>query len=162
MNEERSRLIEHIINQQARAYEIVKTWPKEWLSTDLTMPQLKILFLLYAGGAASMGDLAAPLGVKLSTITGIVDRLVEQGMVQRGEDLRDRRLVLCHLTDEGRQIVDRLYRAIQIQVTKVLEKLTLGDLRTIARAWDILYEAILAEQQTSEPVSFLRESEERL
>jgi DNA-binding MarR family transcriptional regulator len=162
MNEERSRLIEHIINQEARVYEIVKTWPKEWLSTNLTMPQLKILFLLYGGGAVSMGELAAPLEVKLSTITGIVDRLVEQGMVQRGDDPRDRRLVLCHLTDDGRQIVDRLYRAIQIQVTKILEKLTLEDLRVVAQAWDILYEAMLAEQQTSESVSSLPESEERL
>jgi len=160
MNSERSQLIEHIINQETRMYEIVKTWPQEWLSTNLTMPQLKILFLLYGGGATSMGELAAPLGVKLSTITGIVDRLVEQGLVRRGEDPRDRRLVVCHLTEEGHQIVDRLYRAVQIQLAKVLEKLTLDDLQKIAQVWDILYEAILAERQASETIRSLSKEKE--
>ncbi len=107
-----------------------------------------------------MGELAAPLGVKLSTITGIVDRLVEQGLVRRGEDPRDRRLVVCHLTEEGHQIVDRLYRAVQIQLAKVLEKLTLDDLQKIAQVWDILYEAILAERQASETIRSLSKEKE--
>jgi DNA-binding MarR family transcriptional regulator len=161
MKNERSRLLEHILNQETRVYDIVKAWPKEWLSINLTMPQLKILFLLYGGGTVSMGELAAPVGMKLSTVTGIVDRLVEQGLVERGEDPRDRRVVLGHLTEKGQQLVDGLYRAIQLQLSKVLEKLTLEDLRKVAQGFDILYEAILAEQQAAQTAQSLSEEEEK-
>ena len=44
-----------------------------------------------------MGQLAASLAVTLSTVTGIVDRLVEHQMVVREEDPHDRRLVVCRL-----------------------------------------------------------------
>ena len=161
MKNERSRLLEHILNQETRVYDIVKAWPKEWLSINLTMPQLKILFLLYSGGAATMGELATPLGVKLSTVTGIVDRLVEQDLVQRGEDPRDRRVVLGSLTEKGQQLVDGLYRALQMQLGKALEKLTLEDLRKVAQGFDILYEAILAEQQAAQAAQSLSEEEEK-
>jgi DNA-binding MarR family transcriptional regulator len=161
MKNERSRLLEHILNQETRVYDIVKAWPKEWLSINLTMPQLKILFLLYGGGTVSMGELAAPVGMKLSTVTGIVDRLVEQDLVERGEDPRDRRVVLGRLTEKGQQLVDGLYRAIQLQLSKALEKLTLEDLRKVAQGFDILYEAILAEQQAAQTAQSLSEEEEK-
>jgi len=159
MKDERGRLFEHILNQETRVYDIAKAWPKEWLSINLTMPQLKILFLLYGGGAASMGELAAPVGMKLSTVTGIVDRLVEQGLVERGEDPHDRRVVLGSLTEKGQQLVDGLYRAVQIQLSKALEKLTLEDLRKVAEGFDILYDAVLAEQQTTQTAQSVSEEE---
>ena len=163
MGDERARLIEHILTQQTRMHEISKAPPSEdWLSIDLTMPQLKILLLLYSSGTASMGQLTPSLGVKLPTVTGIVDRLVEQGLVRRSEDPHDRRLVLCQLTDEGHQLAEHLYRAVQARTFKVLERLTLEDLRTVARAVDILYKAALGEQQASEHNQQDYESEESL
>jgi DNA-binding MarR family transcriptional regulator len=162
MEDERSRLLEHILSQEARVYNIAKAWPQEWFSSSLTMPQLKILFLLYGGGAASMGELATPLGVKLSTVTGIVDRLVEQGLVERGEDPRDRRVVLGSLTDKGQRLVGGLYQSLQLQLSKVLEKLTLEDLRKVAEAFNILFEVIsIEQQQVSQTEQSLSEKKER-
>src|SRR5438034_3567078 len=65
--------------------------PSAWLTLDLTMSELKTLIVLGAAGNASGGILANALGVGLSTVTGIVDRLRDQGLVSRGEDPNDRR-----------------------------------------------------------------------
>ena len=63
-----------------------------WCAVDLTMPQLKALFLAHAPGGASHSEIARALGVGVSTVTGIVDRLVEHGLVERHADPADRRL----------------------------------------------------------------------
>ena len=54
----------------------------EFLEIDITMPQAKVLYLLTAGDL-HMSELVARLGVTLPTVSGIVDRLVEHGLVGR-------------------------------------------------------------------------------
>ena len=52
----------------------------EFLEIAVTMPQAKILYLLGAVGDLHMSDLVARLGVSLSTVSGLVDRIVDQGL----------------------------------------------------------------------------------
>lgn len=145
--EEQQRLVEQILDINARMGQLMSTGrASNWLDLDLTMPQLKVLFLLYEG-ERTMGQLARPLGVTLSTVTGIVDRLVVEDLVARSESALDRRQVVGHLTEKGHQLVGRLYAAGQTAMANMLERLTLEDLRTVARALDVLYSAALAEQE---------------
>src|SRR3982074_3896359 len=65
---------------------------RAWLGVDLTMPQLKSLICVVESDGATSGQIARRLGVGLSTVTGIVDRLAEQDLVTRREDPDDRRL----------------------------------------------------------------------
>jgi MarR family transcriptional regulator, organic hydroperoxide resistance regulator len=51
-----------------------------------------------------MGKVAEHLCCDGSTVTWIVDRLEERGLVERQADPRDRRVRLVALTDEGRRI----------------------------------------------------------
>lgn len=50
----------------------------DFLDIDVTMPQAKSLYLIAVGGDLRMSSLAARLGVTLSTVSGLVDRLVER------------------------------------------------------------------------------------
>src|SRR5690348_15470046 len=84
-----------------------------WCAIDLTMPQLKALLLAYAPNGASHGEIARGLGVGLSTVTGVVDRLVEHGLVERHADPDDRRLSRVRTTEAGRQELDRLWASRQ-------------------------------------------------
>src|SRR5215207_9891605 len=97
MNEDREGLVARVLDLQASLYRYLRP-AREWLEVDLTMPQLKVLLILYSESGTPMGHLAASLGVTLSTATGIVDRLVERGLIVRHESPQDRRLVLCQLT----------------------------------------------------------------
>ena len=105
---------------------------------DVIAPQLKVLFLLYADGSAPMSRLASSLGVTLSTVTGIVDRLVEHKLVQRREDPTDRRLVLCRLTPRANTMVERLHQAGRLRLGNVLADISLEDLRTVTAAMEVL------------------------
>ena len=66
----------------------------EFLEIAVTMPQAKLLYLLGAAGDLHMSDLVHRLGVSLSTISGLVDRVVDQGLAVRREDPIDRRQVV--------------------------------------------------------------------
>ena len=62
------------------------------ISTPLTMQQLKVLTMIAIDPDRATGhELAAQLKVSVATMSGLVDRLVEHGMVSREED-SDRRV----------------------------------------------------------------------
>ena len=139
MDEARLHLISDILDLQADMLK--RTWvhpPEVWLGADLTMQQLKVLIVLYAG-QASMSQLAESLHVTQATVTGIIDRLLAHGLVRREEDSADRRIVVCNLTEQGQEMMNRLFEAVQIHLKEVLKRLSLGELQTVAQAMNILH-----------------------
>lgn len=67
----------------------------------LSAHQAGILSHLDGVEATHLGELAAHLGVTLSTMSLHVDRLVRQGYVVRERDAADRRLLALRLTEDG-------------------------------------------------------------
>src|SRR5918911_3269253 len=111
---------------------------QDWLTVDLTMPQLKTLLCVAQSGDATSGQIARGLGVSLSTVTGIVDRLSEQGLVSRREDPDDRRITRVQATPTGRDLVTRLLRYRDERLTGMLTSLSPDELETVERAFDYL------------------------
>jgi DNA-binding MarR family transcriptional regulator/YHS domain-containing protein len=72
------------------------------ISRDLTEVEWDALRILGRQGECMMRDLAEGCGVALSTMTGVVDRLVKKGLVQRRHSEADRRVVLITLTGRGK------------------------------------------------------------
>ena len=67
----------------------------------LTYPQYITLTLLWERDGQKVTDLAAALRMATSTLTPLLKRLEEQGLVRRDGDKLDRRAVLVHLTPSG-------------------------------------------------------------
>ena len=107
----------------------------EFLEIAITMPQAKLLYLLGAAGELHMSDLVHRLGVSLSTISGLVDKVVDQGLASRREDPADRRQVVVALTPAGREFIDRFRELNARQMRELLE--LLGD-QDLARVRDAL------------------------
>lgn len=63
-----------------------------------------------SGGALRMTDLAERVMVPHSTLTRRVDRLVEQGLVERERPTADARAMLTRLTRQGRRLLARAAR----------------------------------------------------
>ena len=80
----------------------------DWFTVELTMPQLRVLFALRRHGECRMGAVASQLGTSMSSATGLIDRLVERGLVERWPDPGDRRSVVCHLSADGVELAERL------------------------------------------------------
>lgn len=71
----------------------------------LTAPQFHLLLYIYKNGTSNIGVLADAMEVKPSAITVMLDRLVQNGFVERRHDENDRRAVLVSLTDYGNEML---------------------------------------------------------
>ncbi len=58
----------------------------------------------------SMGELCVALGVASSTVTELVDRMEENGLVARVRDPEDRRIVRILLLNHGKEIFKKVYK----------------------------------------------------
>jgi DNA-binding MarR family transcriptional regulator len=80
----------------------------DFLGVDVTMSQAKCLYLAGVHPGIGMSALAEHLHVGSSAVSGLVDRLVEHGYLDRYEDPVDRRAQLVSLTPAGVEVLDRI------------------------------------------------------
>jgi DNA-binding MarR family transcriptional regulator len=86
----------------------------------LSEGRLGVLFRLYRCGDTALGDLADDLGSTPRNITGLVDHLERDGLVERVPDAEDRRSVRARLTEPGRARIDAIWKeAIEHQFEMV-------------------------------------------
>lgn len=113
----------------------------EFLEIDVTMPQAKLLYLLGAMGELHMSAIVARLGVSLSTVSGLVDRLVDHGLAARHDDPLDRRQVVVGLTPAGTRFIDHFRELNARQMRELLAVLDDGDLSLLHSAFAALERA---------------------
>ena len=113
----------------------------EFPDPSVTMAQMKVLMVLSALGEGRMSDLAARLGVSLSTLSSVMDRLVEADLARRRDDPRDRRSVLVSLTPAGSAMLDSFQELGTRQLRELLTKLDQSEVRTINEAIAVLVAA---------------------
>lgn len=82
----------------------------------MTPMQLYALFAMQDQAANTMGQVAAILHCDASNVTGIVDRLVAQGLVVRQEDEHDRRTRTIYLTEQGKSLVHEIEATLPQQL----------------------------------------------
>lgn len=147
--DDQRRLVERILERAGSLFRLLHaSQAQDWLTVDLTMPQLKALMCVaHASGGATSGQIAHGLGVGLSTVTGIVDRLSEHGLVARGEDPEDRRVTRVVPTPRGRELVDRLLQYRNERLTAILRRLEPDQLAVVEQALSYLVGA--AEQRSA-------------
>ncbi len=143
---DRQHLTEHILKLSVDIFRLVTPIvPSEWLSSDITVAQLRVLLILYTEGSSRMSAVAAHLDIALSTATGIMDNLVSKGLVGRGASPDDRRVVLCRLTARGQELVSHVWDLGRTQIERLLRGLTLRQLQQAAT----LAESLLVSAQQS-------------
>ena len=70
-------------------------------ATGLTAPQLVVIDTLHKQGELSPSAIARAVSLSQATITSILDRLVQAGLVERIRSETDKRVVLARLTEKG-------------------------------------------------------------
>lgn len=110
--------------------------------TPVTMQQLRLLLLLRVHGPLGGHQLARHLDVSMPTVTGVVDRLVERGLVERRENPADRRVRLVALSDAGRDVVVEYESAGWTAGVELLRRLDVADLRALAHGLSALAQAV--------------------
>ena len=96
---------------------------RRWHHDAFSLIHLNVLTVLEMDGSISMSQLAATLDVSVASMTGIVDRMEERGLVERRRDIADRRIVLVYPTDAGRDIFREIDRRRREGLLKLLRQL---------------------------------------
>lgn len=105
---------------------------------DLTVAQFSALTSLELGGALTPSELAEVERVQPPTMTKIVARLEERGLVQRTPHPTDRRQVILSATESGRAVLAQVERARDQWLTRRLAELTPEERDTLRSAAQIL------------------------
>lgn len=112
------------------------------IKSKITMAQFFVLNHLFKQQESMMKDIALFLNVTTAAATGIVDRLVKYGYIQRIFDTADRRIIRVKLTSRGAELVKKVNAEKKKRVMEVFGKL--GDhereqyLTILSRINDIL------------------------
>ncbi|MBI4770665.1 MAG: MarR family transcriptional regulator [Chloroflexi bacterium] len=75
--------------------------------TGLSMGQLSTLIRLHYHGPCGVSEVGGHLGVSNAAASQLVERMVQLGLLARGEDPDDRRVKQVSLTEAGRALIQR-------------------------------------------------------
>ena len=106
----------HAYAQRCVAYafaEVLKACCQEHEKPYVITPsQLGVLSALYEENGQTIGAIGPKCVADPPTVTGIVKRLEQSGLVERRHDREDRRIVKVYLTDEARDFKPSLTEAV--------------------------------------------------
>ena len=91
---------------------------------DFSMTQLNSLFLLRSREHITVNELARQCEISTSAASQIAERLVSQGLVEREEDPRDRRIRLLSLTPAGFSLIEEAQRKRHAWIDELVQKLS--------------------------------------
>lgn len=118
--------------------------------SGLSMSQLGALMHILRGtsGVCDIGD---DLGISSAAASQMLERLVQQGLVSRTEDPRDRRVKQIVLTDKGQQVMQGSMQAGKKWLDELADKLTAAEQEQVAAALEILVARAVELAQQSSP-----------
>jgi len=147
-------LIPQILKLSEDIFQAIKvSIPPEWLTSDMTVAQLRVLLLLHTEGQSRMSSIASTLGVAVSTATGIIDNLVKKELVTRGADTEDRRVVICALSPQGQKIMNRIWALGQLQMEKLLRGLSPEQLEKAKEVAEFLLLNVKSKSTNSDKIN---------
>jgi DNA-binding MarR family transcriptional regulator len=122
-----------------------------WMNLPITMPQLKGLFFMSNQGSTSLGEPVTALGVTPTDTTGIIDSLMNQGLVSRTENPENRRMRLLRAWKRRNPASPvRLKERRRGHMSQVLARLSVDELAVLVQGLSALAKAIEAHEEAIE------------
>jgi DNA-binding MarR family transcriptional regulator len=135
----RSARIDRVLaSYELLMHRIASSHAPDLMEVGVTMSQAKVMYLVAAGQGMRMSELAVHLGVSISTMSGLVDRLVDHGLLARHDDPADRRQVVVTITATGSGHLERFRELNAAQMRRLLARLEDAELDVVERATRLL------------------------
>lgn len=151
---EKEALIKAVIKLHRRVNQALRQTNQDaWMQLSLTVPQVKSLFFITNHGSTNFKKLADALKVTPSNLTGVIDRLVEQGLVSRKENPEDRRMMLLKATVKGEELVGDLRERRITHLSQALSELSPEELNTIVQGLTLLAKVTEAQAKQAPEVN---------
>ncbi|MDD3981829.1 MAG: MarR family transcriptional regulator [Spirochaetales bacterium] len=104
----------------------------------LSMSQMGALFQIYGQRMCGVTYLGEELGITSAAASQLIDRLVQQGLLKRSEDPKDRRSKVLKLTSKGERLVKEAVSARQSWVGDLVKTLNQDESVQVAATLAIL------------------------
>ncbi len=101
-----------------QAMDIYSVWLRG--KCGLNASQLSCLQELAGSGPLSISQLSKKVFLSASTLTSVVDKLEERGLLMRVRNLPDRRVIQLQLTDSGREAVRNAPKTVLMKIQEGL------------------------------------------
>lgn len=116
----------------------------------ITIAQSFIILSLLEKDEQNVKDLAERLAIDSSAITGLVDRLEKEGLVERRVDPTDRRAFQIVLTTKGMELAEAL-RPVAVEFNENLKNdLSKGELAALSKFFRMMEEIDASEEASKE------------
>lgn len=106
----------------------------------LTQKQLAVMELIAANPGTSQIDLAHTLGTDRATMMALVNRLAARDLIERRPSSADRRRQELHLTKEGRAVLTRARKLIEMHEQRFIARFSLAEMDALLAALKRIYE----------------------
>jgi len=144
----RQELIQEVVDLQRKVDRTRRQYELDaWIGLNITAAQLKSMFFISHEGTTNLSKLAEALEVTPTNVTGIADRLVKKGLVDRSPSEQDRRVLLLRLTREGENLVGSLREKRRGYMREVLNRLSDEELAVLAKGFASLSRAVQASEK---------------
>ena len=153
---ERAAVVQELFELNSRVHDravgLVGPMP---LPPDLTMQQVRVLSHIAKDPGITGHELGDRLSVSAPTASGLIDRLVEKGLIIRVDDPDDRRVRRLHPTELGLDVIRQMDSMFGRALGVVIERLSLEDLQLLLRGSQAMLNALdrAHEEQGEGPTS---------
>ena len=132
--------INFILTLKRTAAELENKLHGYFKQADLSPGRLNVLMALYGNKDRPMAlsEIGDYLVVTRPNITGLIDGLVDDGLVKRVNHPDDRRLILAQLTDRGKEFVRKFVPHHHRVVASAMSVLTKAEKRQLVQVLDKL------------------------
>jgi 4'-phosphopantetheinyl transferase len=143
LDDERAVMVQELFAVNSRVHDravgLVGPMP---LPPDLTMQQVRVLDHIAKDPGIAGHELGDRLGVSAPTASGLIDRLVEKGLIIRMDDPVDRRVRRLHPTELGLDVIRQMDSMFGRALGVVIQLLSLADLELLLKGSRAMLEAL--------------------
>lgn len=95
---------------------------------NLNVTEFAVMELLYNRGEQPIQKICQRILIASSSTTYVVDKLCNKGFVERRPDEKDRRVTFASITEEGRELMEKLYPEHAKRLMNLFEELSLSEI----------------------------------
>jgi DNA-binding MarR family transcriptional regulator len=119
----------------------------EALGQEFSFSQAMILQALMLQKESRMNDLARFLGLSKANASGLVDRLVKKGLIEREHGVEDRRVVLVRLTAKGHTVARGLAKVQRQGLVQMMRRIPEPDLKVFIETLEQMAMGLVEQQK---------------
>ena len=144
---EQEKIIDLVLDNLRKVF-----YPEEWIQLDLTVSKTELLAMLIVDryGEVIMSQISDYINAPLSTTTGVVNRLVKNGYLQREKSDEDRRIVAIQLTDKGKSMMTGFKESIEFYLERINAVLSTKERQVLFQIFMKIMDALSRKDFVSE------------